>query len=121
MYTHVIKLARHPSSLLFLHVGGEPGDEAQYKQEQSLLRPLYSIMTFHLQQSSTPPSLSSYRSYLSHVRSSKSDPTLINTLYLRSLANHCLDTGLWKEYLTFLVSGDPCVYRRLVYCKSKLP
>ena len=63
----------------------------------------YIYFTFDPQQSSTPPTLDSYRSYISHAKSTKADSTFLNTLYLRTVAHHCLDPELWKEYLTFLV------------------
>ena len=57
----------------------------------------------HTQDASDPPSLDSYYAYLSHLSTTKDDPTTINTLYQRAIAHHCLDLDLWKHYLKFLV------------------
>ena len=56
------------------------------------------------QLSSDPPSIESYQSYLKQLKKVKEDSTLINTLYQRAVAHHPLNTSLWHEYTTFLVS-----------------
>ena len=58
----------------------------------------------HTQLSFDPPSLDSYRAYISHAMATKSDPTFINILYQRAIADHSLGTKLWHDYLGFLVS-----------------
>lgn len=57
-----------------------------------------------IQVNSDPPSLESYRGYLDHLSATKEDLLLVNTLYQRAVAHHCLDVGLWRDYLQFLVS-----------------
>ena len=54
------------------------------------------------QSTSTPPSLDVYREYIAHELKGK-DLARISCIYMRALADHCLDVELWKEYLKYLV------------------
>ena len=54
------------------------------------------------QSASTPPSLAVYREYIAHELKGK-DLARISCIYMRALADHCLDVELWREYLKYLV------------------
>ena len=45
-----------------------------------------------------------YKEYIAHELKGK-DLARISCVYMRALADHCLDVELWREYLKYLVRG----------------
>nr|XP_045609668.1 squamous cell carcinoma antigen recognized by T-cells 3-like isoform X1 [Procambarus clarkii] len=50
--------------------------------------------------------LATYRRYIAHTKETD-NPAAVQSLYERAVTDHCLDVGLWEEYVTFIMHQFP--------------
>lgn len=48
-------------------------------------------------------SLQAFHDYIDFAFQKRSDSGFIRTLYEQAITTHCLDTGIWEDYILYLV------------------
>ncbi|XP_042223053.1 squamous cell carcinoma antigen recognized by T-cells 3-like [Homarus americanus] len=84
----------------------EPQMKEDLKKTQSKLREKIPFEDELLTVANDVDKLAAYRRYINHIKETD-NPAAVQSLYERAVTEHCLDVGLWEEYVRFVMHQFP--------------